>query len=62
MPFFIDHINKSIHQRQFAGDACGFLETPVEKREFTDSLAYIERLEKQESYTVCMHCQAIKAH
>lgn len=47
MTYFVDHLKKNIHRRQYAGDAGGFIQTPVEKREFTDSLAYIEQLEEQ---------------
>jgi len=58
--YFIDHLKKIIHRRQYAGDDCGFLQTPVEKREFTDSLAYVKQLEEQELYTRCPHCQFVK--
>ncbi|MGK7376766.1 hypothetical protein ACSFXN_02920 [Planococcus sp. 1R117A] len=47
MQYFIDHKRKQIHQRQYAGDRCGFTETPVEKREFTNSFSYIEQLEEE---------------
>lgn len=58
MQFFIDHKYRKIHQRQFAGDRCGFVETPVEKREFTDSQDYIVKLENHERYKVCPYCQS----
>lgn len=58
MQFFIDHKYRRIHQRQFAGDRCGFVETPVEEREFTDSEDYIGQLENRELYEVCPHCQS----
>ena len=58
MYYFVDHKKRRIHQRQFAGDRCGFVETPVEKREFTDRAEYIKQLEKQDSYEFCPHCQA----
>ncbi|TWT06691.1 hypothetical protein FQV26_02450 [Planococcus sp. CPCC 101016] len=57
MHYFVDHKKKRIHQRQFAGDRCGFVETPVEKREFTDRAEYIEQLEERDSYEFCPHCQ-----
>ncbi|MGH2316627.1 hypothetical protein ACRC6Q_02610 [Planococcus sp. SE5232] len=57
MHYFVDHKKKKIHQRQFAGDRCGFVETPVEKREFTDRADYIEQLEEEDSYEFCPHCQ-----
>ncbi|MBD8014741.1 hypothetical protein H9630_07880 [Planococcus sp. Sa1BUA13] len=58
MYYFIDHKKKQIHQRQFAGDRCGFVETPVEKREFTDEVEYIEQLEEKNSYEFCPYCQS----
>ena len=57
MHYFVDHKKKKIHQRQFAGDRCGFIETPVEKREFTDRAEYIEQLEEKDSYEFCPYCQ-----
>ncbi|MBZ5200055.1 hypothetical protein HU147_02395 [Planomicrobium chinense] len=57
MQYFIDHKRKRIHQRQYAGDRCGFMKTPVEKREFTDSLAYIGRLQEESEYLKCPHCR-----
>lgn len=60
MQYFIDHKRKRIHQRQYAGDRCGFMETPVEKREFTDSLAYIGQLEEVKEYLKCPHCGTIQ--
>lgn len=60
MRYFIDHKRKQIHQREFAGDRCGFTETPVEKREFTDSLAYIEQLEEEREYFKCPHCRTVQ--
>jgi len=59
MQYFIDHKHKRIHERQYAGDRCGFVETPVEKREFTDSLTYIERLEGEREYLKCPHCRTV---
>lgn len=58
MQFFVDHKYRRIHKRQFAGDRCGFVETPIEKREFTDSEIYIIQLESQDLYEVCPHCQS----
>ena len=60
MYYFIDHKKKKIHQRQFAGDRCGFVETPVEKREFTDRADYIEQLEEKNSYEFCPYCQSVQ--
>ena len=60
MHYFVDHKKKRIHQRQFAGDRCGFVETPVEKREFTDSADYIEQLEEKDSYECCPYCQSVQ--
>ena len=60
MTYFIDHLKKNIHQRLYAGDTCGFLQTPVKQREFTDSRAYVEQLEERDSYTTCPHCQSVK--
>ncbi|WP_142826852.1 hypothetical protein [Planococcus soli] len=57
MHYFVDHKKKKIHQRQFAGDRCGFVETPVEKREFTNQADYIEQLESKDLYEFCPHCQ-----
>ncbi|ANU09818.1 hypothetical protein A1A1_05207 [Planococcus antarcticus DSM 14505] len=57
--YFVDHKKKKIHKRQFAGDRCGFIETPVENREFTDRADYIEQLEKKDSYEYCLHCQSV---
>lgn len=59
MQFFVDHKYRRIHQRQFAGDRCGFVETPVKEREFTDSEEYILQLESQDRYEVCLHCQTV---
>ena len=42
MKYLIDHLTKTIHQRGNAGDRCGFLNTPIEKREFTNSESYRE--------------------
>lgn len=58
MQFFVDHKYRRIHKRQFAGDRCGFVETPVNEREFTNSGNYIEKLESEKSYEVCPHCQS----
>ena len=60
MTYFVDHLKKNIHRTQYAGDDCGFLQTPVEKREFTDSPAFVKQLEEQESYARCPHCQSVK--
>ncbi|MGI2328000.1 hypothetical protein [Planococcus sp. YIM B11945] len=60
LQFFIDHKKKKIHQRQYAGDRCGFVETPVDRREFTNSVAYIERLEMHSEYLVCPYCRSLQ--
>lgn len=60
MNYFIDHKKKTIHQKQFAGDRCGFTKTPVEKREFTDSLIYIQQLETEKIYSRCSYCRSIQ--
>ncbi|ETP69249.1 hypothetical protein G159_08310 [Planococcus glaciei CHR43] len=36
------------------------MKTPVEKREFTDSLAYIGRLEEKSEYLKCPHCRTVQ--
>ncbi|WP_195913986.1 hypothetical protein [Planomicrobium sp. YIM 101495] len=58
MKYFIDHLEKRIHLRQFAGDACGFIDTPIEKREFSDEEDYFTQLVVEESYTICAHCRS----
>ena len=60
MYYFVDHKKKKIHQRQFAGDRCGFVETPVGKREFTDRADYIKQLEAKDSYEFCSHCKQVQ--
>ncbi|MDN7246207.1 hypothetical protein QWY16_03410 [Planococcus shenhongbingii] len=60
MKYLIDHATKTIHQRVFAGDRCGFTTTPIEKREFKDCLAYIESLQTQKGYTICPHCTSVQ--
>ncbi|TWT16023.1 hypothetical protein [Planomicrobium sp. CPCC 101079] len=60
MNYFVDHKKKRIHQKLYAGDRCGFTETPVEKREFTDSIDYIERLVTHKLYVKCAHCRSIQ--
>ncbi|GEM_PF-2764869 len=54
--YFIDHINRKIHNKRNAGDACGFTETPPEDREFTNCADTIARLEDEESYKKCPSC------
>ncbi|WP_203335065.1 hypothetical protein [Planococcus beigongshangi] len=60
MTYFIDHITKKIHRQRFAGDLCGFLTTPIEKREFTASQDYIKRLEENDVFTICPYCQSVQ--
>ncbi|MGE6367901.1 hypothetical protein ACQKDB_02120 [Planococcus kocurii] len=57
MYYFVDHKKKKIHQRQFAGDRCDFVETPVEKREFTDQVEYVQQLKNKDLYEMCKYCQ-----
>lgn len=59
MRYFIDHENRKIHIRIYAGDRCGFNDTPPEKREFTSSDPYITDLEKNRSYQKCIHCEGV---
>lgn len=61
MGYFVDHRTKRIHHSQFAGDSCGFLQTPVEEREFTDEAAYVEGLEQSGEYKQCPHCQTAQS-
>ncbi|MFP3324047.1 hypothetical protein R0K05_13225 [Planococcus sp. SIMBA_160] len=56
MGYFVDHRTKKIHHSQFAGDSCGFLQTPINQREFTDKMEYVESLAEKE-YERCPHCQ-----
>lgn len=58
--YFVDHKKKRIHKKQYAGDRCGFVGTPADKREFIDCEKYIEQLEKQEAYEKCPYCQSIQ--
>ena len=60
MKYLIDHLTKTIHQRGNAGDRCGFLHTPIEKREFTNSESYIESLQTEKGYTRCPYCKTIQ--
>ncbi len=60
MHYFVDHQKKKIHQRQFAGDRCGFVDTPIEKREFTDCVEYISQLESEDHYEYCLQCQSVQ--
>lgn len=55
--YFVDHKNKKIHFQRFAGDKCGFLDTPLEEREFTAVEEYIQNLETAEGFSFCTHCQ-----
>lgn len=58
MGYFIDHEQKKIHRKLFAGDQCGFTETPIEQREFTDSSSYVNNLLAGQTYSECPHCQS----
>ena len=60
MKYLIDHLTKTIHLREYAGDRCGFADTPIEKREFTDSESYIESLVQQKGYRKCPYCPSIQ--
>lgn len=55
--YFVDHKNKKIHDQRFAGDKCGFLDTPVKEREFTTSEDYIIELETTKGFAFCINCQ-----
>lgn len=55
--YFVDHKNKKIHSQRYAGDKCGFLDTPVKEREFTDSEEYIIKLESEKGFYFCSHCK-----
>ncbi|WP_203332922.1 hypothetical protein [Planococcus beigongshangi] len=56
MKYFVDHLRKSIHSQQFAGDSCGFIDTPVTYREFTNCPAYIKGLIEEKAYSRCTEC------
>lgn len=56
MKFFVDHLRKSIHSQQFAGDSCGFITTPVAHREFTNCPVYIKGLIEDQGYSRCVKC------
>ena len=58
MSYFVDHMKKKVHQKLHAGDRCGFLDTPVKFREFTDVNEYIEDLERVQGFQKCQHCQS----
>lgn len=60
MTYFIDHLKKRIHRRHFAGDACEFLSTPVDEREFTDSHTYIHQLKEHNAYDPCPNCRSFQ--
>lgn len=60
MSYFIDHKHKLIHRKLFAKDRCGFIGTPVDLREFTNSLEYISELQEEKHYSKCPHCQGMK--
>ena len=60
MAYFIDHNRKRIHWKGFAGDKCGFIDTPVDQREFTDSPDYIDELLSDGAYKRCPHCRSVQ--
>ncbi|WP_088008116.1 hypothetical protein [Indiicoccus explosivorum] len=60
MAYFVDHDQKKIHWKSFAGDRCGFIGTPAEQREFTDSSAYVEELMQERSYRRCPYCKSMQ--
>ena len=60
MQFFIDHKYKKIHRRIYAGDRCGFVETPIDKREFTNAEDYKKSLEIEGTYELCEFCQTVQ--
>lgn len=55
--YFVDHKNKKIHYQQFAGDKCGFLDTPISEREFTSSTEYVNSLEIMDGFSFCKQCK-----
>ncbi|TAA73528.1 hypothetical protein D2909_01400 [Planococcus salinarum] len=55
--YFVDHKNKKIHHQQYAGDKCGFLETPISEREFTASDEYVKSLEGTGQFSFCKECE-----
>ncbi|PPA69519.1 hypothetical protein C4B60_13275 [Jeotgalibacillus proteolyticus] len=59
MKYFIDHKKKRIHHSQHAGDKCEFVTTPIEKREFTTDLSYVEKLVHKSNYSKCPHCREV---
>ncbi|WKA57046.1 hypothetical protein QWY16_11055 [Planococcus shenhongbingii] len=60
LKYLIDHVTKTIHQRDYAGDRYGFLNTPIDKREFIGDGAYIELLKTEKGYKVCNSCQTFQ--
>ncbi|MGI2328252.1 hypothetical protein [Planococcus sp. YIM B11945] len=60
MMYFIDHNKKSIHLQKFAGDRCGFIGTPVKKREFTNCPIYVVRQIKEKEYNRCSQCATVQ--
>ncbi|WP_165967227.1 hypothetical protein [Jeotgalibacillus sp. S-D1] len=56
MNYLIDHETESIHRTTFAGDQCGFHNSSMDKREFTQSLSYVEKLLTEHHYKKCVFC------
>ncbi|MGI2328176.1 hypothetical protein [Planococcus sp. YIM B11945] len=61
MKYLIDHLTKTIHHRGYAGDRCDFLDTPIDKREFSGDEAYIERLKTDRGYINCLFCKTFQS-
>lgn len=62
MKYFVDHLRKSIHSQKFAGDSCGFINTPVSHREFTNCPGYVKGLIEDQGYSRCINCVSAATH
>lgn len=60
MQYFIDHKKKRVHQKQYAGDRCEFMDTPAEDREFSGAETYVEWLVAEKLYLICPHCRSLQ--
>ncbi|SFO93829.1 hypothetical protein SAMN05518683_101154 [Salibacterium halotolerans] len=56
MKYLIDHNTQLIHKTAYAGDVCGFNETPLEQREVSQDTYYVDTLIKTKNYAVCEYC------
>ena len=59
MKYLIDHQKKVVHEEKYTEERCSFADTPLEKRERTDSDSDIERLESEDSYLACPYCRDV---